>query len=106
MTNQLMMIYNLDGEEKQNTPRKIAFHQINLITIIIIIGKFIEKTKKQIQMSIHFQIIILTLKNPVFLWRVKIPYQQLLIFLSFMRWCESQLRPNHFFFLTLLRDIV
>ena len=43
MTNRLMAMYNLDGKEKHNTPRKIAFRQTNLIKIII--GKFIDKTR-------------------------------------------------------------
>ena len=38
MTNRLMAMYNLDGKEKHNTPRKIAFRQTNLIKVII--GKF------------------------------------------------------------------
>ena len=44
MTNRLMAMYNLDGKEKHNTSRNIAFRQTNLIKVII--GKFIDKTKK------------------------------------------------------------
>ena len=44
MTNRLMVMNNFDGKEKHNTPRKIAFHQTNLIKVII--GKFNDKTKK------------------------------------------------------------
>ena len=35
MTNRLMAMYNFDGKEKHNTPRKIAFRQTNLIKVII-----------------------------------------------------------------------
>ena len=53
MTNRLMAMYNLDGKEKHNTPRNIAFRQTNLIKVII--GKFIDKTKKFFFLQIlHF----------------------------------------------------
>ena len=40
---------------------------------------------KQIQIDTHFHLfLIFMLRNPAFSCRVKIPYQQLLIFLSFV----------------------
>ena len=54
------------------------------------------------------------LKNPAFLCRIKIPYQQLLIFLSFINtFLKATKQPfrrgvilNYVFFSTLLGDIV
>ena len=41
---------------------------------------------KEIQIDLHFHLLlILILKNSIFLSRVKIPYQQLLIFLSVIK---------------------
>ena len=57
MTNRLMAMYNLDGKEKHNTPRKIAFRQTNLIKVII--GKFIDKTKKLFFLQILHSFFIL-----------------------------------------------